>query len=69
MKNDTYIGWFEDPINLKIGEYIFNAVHGSWIQISQLDVIEGSNFKVYEVLVTPLNTIIANEILLDPFKM
>ncbi len=67
-RNATYVGWVNDPQNLKIGDEIFNAFNNDWIKIENLEVLYG-NFEVYDIGTDPLNTFIGNGILLDmPIK-
>lgn len=64
LRNETYTGWLNDPKDLKIGDEIFHVPVDSWIKVINLDIIEG-NFKVYDVVTSPLNTFIGAGILFD----
>jgi hypothetical protein len=65
MRNDTYTGWITDPIDLKVGEEIFNVPNQKWIKIYRLETSVGQKFKVYDVETDTLNVFVGNGILLD----
>lgn len=70
MRNETYTGWIQDPINLQIGSEIFDVPNNQWIKVWKLDTIVGKQFKTYEVVTDPLNVFVGNGILLDaPSKL
>jgi hypothetical protein len=67
MKNSTFVGFENNPHNLKIGDFLFNPIEDKWIQINSLEYKYG-NFKVYDIHTTN-NAFIGNGILLDPKQM
>lgn len=70
MQNTTYTGWLNDPINLQIGDEIFNVPMQEWIKVGSLETEVGNRYKVYDVATDPLNVFIGNGILLDvPLKI
>ena len=65
MRNSSYTGWLQDPINLKVGDEIFHVPNQQWIKIGCLETEVGKRFEVYEVTTDPLNVFVGNGILLD----
>jgi hypothetical protein len=64
MENSSFVGWLRDPINLAIGDFIFNPVKNNWIPITNLSLMM-VKIKVFDVVTNGLNNFIANGILLD----
>ncbi len=64
MHNSTFTGWLKNPGELVAGDYIFDAVSGSWVFVYLVDQTSGS-YKVYDLRTTGPNNFVANGILLD----
>ncbi len=63
-RHGTFTGWVVNPIELQLGWEILNATTGDWVEITNLEVKEGT-FTVYDVGATSPDNYIANGILLD----
>ncbi len=64
VKNSTFVGWVRDPQDLKVGEFIFNAVQGNWVPITSIQSLQ-ERIRVYDVVTVGPNNFIANGYLLD----
>lgn len=64
IKNSTYQGWVINPIDLKVGDKMFDPLTNNWVPIYSITTIQG-NFKVYDVVTSSFNNFIANGVLLD----
>ncbi len=64
VRNGTWVGWVRDPRNLTLGEQLFNPLTQSWINVTSLQVLQGS-FKVYDLQTTAPNNFLANGVLVD----
>ena len=64
VRNGTWVGWVLDPQNLTVGEQLFSALTQSWVNITSLQVLQGT-FKVYDLQTTAPNNFVANGVLVD----
>ena len=64
VRNGTWVGWVLDPQNVTVGEQLFNPLTQSWVNITSLQVLQGS-FKVYDLQTTAPNNFVANGVLVD----
>lgn len=64
LQYSTFQGWVLNPIDLRIGDMMFDPVTNSWILINSISTIQG-HFKVYDVVTSSFNNYIANGVLLD----
>jgi hypothetical protein len=64
IKNGTYTGWLIDPQNLTVGEQVFEAQNGTWINVTSVQTIHRHSL-VYDVVASGPNDFVANGILLD----
>ncbi len=64
VRNGTWVGWVLDPRNLTVGEQLFNPWTQAWINVTSLQVLQGS-FKVYDLQSTAPNNFVANGVLVD----
>lgn len=64
IRNSTYTGWVINPINLQVGDQMYNPTANSWVTINSLQDVYG-HFKVYDIHASPYDNFIANGVLLD----
>lgn len=64
IRNSTYTGWINNPMSLKVGEYLYEPMANKWTIIDNITYKRG-NFKVYNVYTTGPNTFIVNNFLTD----
>ncbi len=62
VQNGTWTGWVNDPVNLLVGERLYDPSTNSWIAITSLRVLIGS-FTVYDLRVTAPHDFMANGVL------
>ncbi|MGA7861724.1 MAG: Hint domain-containing protein [Thermoplasmata archaeon] len=62
--NSTFEGWLRDPQNLTVGDWLFDPVASSWIEVTSLAVVHHSA-HVYDVVTSGPNDFIADGVLLD----
>lgn len=62
VQNGTWTGWVHDPLNLSVGEQVYDPSTGSWITITSLQLLTGY-FTVYDLRVTAPNDFVANGVL------
>jgi len=62
VANGQYTGWVVDPINIKIGWQIYNALKGSWVTVTSLD-IENGKIWVYDITTDGPQTYVADSYL------
>ncbi len=58
------MGWVQDPVNLVVGDLVFDADQGQWIEVSSLTPMEKET-TVYDLKTSGPNNFIANGLLLD----
>lgn len=63
VHNSTYTGWERDPQNLKVGDYIFNAIYGQWVPIRSAHAVSDSTV-VYDIVDGGVKNFVANGYLL-----
>lgn len=62
VRNGTWTGWVHNPLDLSVGEQVYNPLTGSWTTITSLQLVTGS-FTVYDLRVTAPNDFVANGLL------
>jgi hypothetical protein len=63
MKNSSFEGWLANPLNLTIGDYIFNVTSGVWVPVTSM-ALSYSPLQVYDLHVGGLHDFIADGFLL-----
>ncbi len=64
IMNGTFIGWLHDPQNLTPGDFIFNPIKNTWMQVNSIQLVNHPTW-VFDVVTTTPNDFVANGILLD----
>lgn len=60
--NGTWVGWVHDPVNLSVGEFLYDPLTTSWTAITSLQTLQGT-YTVYDLRVTAPNDFVANGLL------
>jgi len=66
MKSDGTIGWFS-VTELRVGDYLFDALSQRWIRVLDIGYASGGDYKMYDIYTTAPFDYIANNYL-DPPK-
>jgi hypothetical protein len=64
VASDGEARWVRDPIDLEVGDLLYDPVQNEWVKITELGRVT-TNTKVYDLIADRPNTFIANGFLLD----